>query len=59
MCKRISLSSLKKRYHQNVFTNPIHFIYMYKEELALNNLQWLICHEIQLNQTINALIRIG
>ena len=24
---------------------------MYKEDLALNNLQWLICHKTQLNQT--------
>ena len=24
--------------------NPIYLIYMYKEDLALNNLQWLICH---------------
>ena len=25
---------------------------MYKEDLALNNLQWLICHKIQPNQII-------
>ena len=25
---------------------------MYKEDLALNNLQWLICHKIKPNQTI-------
>ena len=25
-------------------------MYMYKEDLALNNLQWLICHKSQLNQ---------
>ena len=31
-------------YLQNVLTNHIYWIYMYKEELALNNLQWLICH---------------
>ena len=24
--------------------NPIYLIYMYKEDLVLNNLQWLICH---------------
>ena len=24
---------------------------MYKEDLALNNLQWLICHKTQPNQT--------
>ena len=23
----------------------IYLIYMYKEDLALNNLQWLICHK--------------
>ena len=24
---------------------------MYNEDLALNNLQWLICHKTKLNQT--------
>ena len=24
---------------------------MYKEDLALNNLQWFICHKTQLNKT--------
>ena len=32
--------------------NPIYLMYMYKEDLALNNQQWLICHEIQPNQNI-------
>ena len=32
--------------------NPIYLIYMYKEDLALNNLQWLICHKTQPNQII-------
>ena len=32
--------------------NPIYLIYMYKEDLALNNLQRLICHQIQPNQSI-------
>ena len=27
-------------------------MYMYKEDLALNNLQWLICHKTQPNQTL-------
>ena len=26
-------------------------VYMYKENLALNNTQWLICYQTQLNQT--------
>ena len=30
----------------------IFFIYMYKEGLALNNLQWLIYHKTQPNQII-------
>ena len=25
---------------------------MYKKHLALNNLQWLICHKTKLNQTV-------
>ena len=40
----------KNCYLQNVFSNPIYLIYMYKEDLALNNLQWLICHKTQTNQ---------
>ena len=40
--------------------NHIYLIYKYKEDLALNNLQWLICHKTQLNQTeINQLIWFG
>ena len=27
-------------------------MYMYKEDLALNNLQWLICYKTQPNQII-------
>ena len=26
---------------------------MYKEDMALNNLQWLICHETKANQSNN------
>ena len=32
--------------------NPIYSIYMYKEDLVLNNLQWLIYHKTQPNQII-------
>ena len=32
--------------------NLIHLIYMYKEDLASNNLQWLICHKTQPNQIL-------
>ena len=31
--------------------NHIYLIYMYKEDLALNNLQGLICHKTQPNQS--------
>ena len=29
-----------------------YLIFMYKEDLALNNLQWLICHKTQPNQIL-------
>ena len=35
-----------------MFTNHIYLVNMYKEDLALNNLQGLICHKIQPNQII-------
>ena len=34
-----------------MFTTHIYLIYMYKLDLALNNLQRLICHKTQPNQT--------
>ena len=35
----------------------LQIMYMYKEDLALNNLQWLICHKTQLNQA-NVLLQL-
>ena len=32
-----------------VYKSYIYLIYMYKEDLALNNLQWLICHKTKPN----------
>ena len=29
---------------------------MYKEDLALNNLQWLICHKTKPNQTLGGVV---
>ena len=29
----------------------MYLIYTYKEDLALNNLQWLMCHKTKSNQT--------
>ena len=34
-----------------MFLQTIYLIYMYKKDLALNNLQWLICHPTKRNQT--------
>ena len=35
-----------------MFINHVYLIYMNKPDLALNNLQWLICHETKLNHSI-------
>ena len=32
---------------------------MYKQDLALNNLQWLICHKTQPNQTKSIMFTFG
>ena len=37
---------------QKTQTNHVYLIYMYKDDLVLNNLQWLICHKIQPNQIL-------
>ena len=29
----------------------LEFVYMFKKDLALNNLQWLICHKTKPNQS--------
>ena len=39
--------------------NHIYLIYMYKEDLAFNNLQWLICHKIKPNQLSHLTVRAG
>ena len=43
-----------KCYLQNVFTNYIYFMYMYKEDLALSNLQGSICHKTHPNMAQSA-----
>ena len=40
----------KKCYQQNLFTNHTYLIYMYKQDLVLINLQWLICYKTKSNQ---------
>ena len=39
-------------------TNHIHLKYMYKPDLALNNLQWLICHKTKPN-CWNSIVRLS
>ena len=45
----------KKQKKKTANPNHIYFMYRYKEDLALNILQWLICHKLQPNQTISIL----
>ena len=47
----MSLGSFKNVFNK-MFTNHIYLIDMYKQDLALNNLQWLIYHKTQPNQII-------
>ena len=47
----MSLGSFKNVINK-MYLEIIYLIYMYKEDLTLNNLQWLICHKTQLNQII-------
>ena len=47
-----ALRLVYKCYLQNMFTNHLYLIYMYKEDFALNNLQWLIYHKTQRSQII-------
>ena len=48
VCKQINSGSFK-----NVINKLyVYKSYLYKEDLALNNLQWLICHKTQPNQIL-------
>ena len=49
VCKQMNFGSFKKYYRQTIH---LQIIYMYKDDLALNNLQWLICHKTKPNQII-------
>ena len=48
LCEKKNSGSFKKC----VYKSYIYLIYMYKLDLALNNLQLLICHKTQPNQII-------
>ena len=44
----MSSGSFKNLFHK-ICLEIIYLIYMYKKDLALNNLQWLICHKTKPN----------
>ena len=54
VCKKKSSGSFKNVIYKiyKMCLQIIYLIYMNKEDLALNNLQWLICHKTQPNQII-------
>ena len=53
-CGKMNLSSFKdinKRCLQIIY-----LIYTYKHDLALNNVQWVICHKTKPNQTVSLIL---
>ncbi len=58
MCAKEMSSGSFKNIINKIFTNHINVIDMYKEDLALINLKWLICHKTQPNQIIMPLNKI-
>ena len=52
VCKKKMSLGLFKNVIYRMYLKIIDLIYMYKNDLALNNLQWLICHKTKPNQTI-------
>ena len=50
MQKRKKMSSdLFKNVINKMYLQIIYIQYVYKQDLALNNLQWLICHKMKTN----------
>ena len=47
--KKKSSGSFKKFINKNVFINPTYSIYIYKEDLTLDDLQWLMFHKTKPN----------
>ena len=52
LCLKNEVKLILKSYWWNMFTNHVYLIYMYKKNLALNNLQCLICHKSKANQIL-------
>ena len=55
--KKKSSGSFKKLSPKCVYKSYIYSILMYKEDLRLNNLQWLMCHKTQPNQIKQRIIK--
>ena len=47
MCANKSTGSFKNGHRQTIHLQIIYLIYMYKQDLALDNLLGLICHKTQ------------
>ena len=54
VCKKMSSSSFENFIYK-MCLQIIYLIYMYKEDLSLNNLQGLICHKTQPTISCNLL----
>ena len=48
----MNLDSYNNYNLQSIRLQIIYLVHKYKQDLALNNLQWLICHKTQPNQII-------
>ena len=49
VCKQMNSGLFLKWYLQTIYLQILYIWYMYKLDLALNDLQQLICHKIQPN----------
>ena len=52
LCAKKSSGPFKKVFYEMCLQIINIQMYMYKQDLALDNLQWLICHKAKLNQII-------
>ena len=51
LCTKKSLGSFEMLSTKCVYKSYIYLIYMYKDDLALDDLQWLICHKSKPNES--------
>ena len=50
VCKKKMSSNSFKNVINKMYLQIIYLIYLYKQHIALNNLQWLICNKTKPNQ---------